>query len=1343
VTESNTQSFSAGERLGDPAGDPAREAIASLRGYGYQLYASALAWLRLSDGETLFLEIAEDYAIAVGDALAGVQVKDTAGSGSLTINSPSVAASVDAYVDLVDRNTRRTVTLRHLTTSPIGRERSAENRIEDGPTLDYWRRAAVGAPIAPLRTQLLRLKLKPKTREFIEARDDDALREELIRRVHWDAGQAALEDVADELRSGLIEFAAGVLRLSADVGRKMVDTVLTTVLRTSIKPEGRRLSRADLIELGEALGRVSLPRGLVEAMLGASVGMASSVRETLLVPGELESGSAPVADRRELVGDVERQLSAAAFAVVTGSTGMGKTHAAARAAIRRHGSWRVADFRWVDAPTAATRLAAVLGELAASSATTILLDDLECVDDPPVRRAVQRLVMAMRRRDGAVLMTSAAAPARRSLDAICGSLAVVVEVPYLTIEEVSDLVEAAGGHRNLGRLIHLAGSAGHPQLVQAAILHMRAADWSRGAIRALLGGEASDIAEERRVARDRFVSVMPSGARTMLFRTSLIYGRFSRALALTLADVEPAVAQPGAEIDRLVGPWIERVGGDQLRVSPLVSTAGREILSPAEGTRVHRAVADFLLRSPSLSVNEGDAVLHHAMEGGDPAHLTGYAHSVLTASSETLELLARHAPAIALLKTDRPIFPANPTISLMLRLAQLLVALAGDDLKRANAAWMAMRTELAAGEEGARFEIVVLSKILIQTTIVDAIPEWLDLLVRFDALSQTDERLLQVAATVRSSQRQIGGEIQGFVFIHQATKLRSTQALRVAFEQLDTLNSEVRKRLFSGLDSGPGHYGHLVDAAWLHSAKTESFDGEQAADDYRAVAEFAERWGNITLAARCHAARATMLDEYVKDSTRALAALAEAEAPLGRIASISRARAKIHWQSRNHGAALRGLEEVWNDKQPSHDEVERGFIAREAGISAAETGDWASAGIWFERARACFSAFDTGSMPSLKIGLCADAAQAAFKAGDAERAIAGYAQALEELKSLDPDASLNAAYCHRVVRNAILWLMRETRGTPVDFEETVQPPGACSNPDPVEAIRGQPLGPLDMGWYLLADAALDLGQVQFFQNLYQRLGDGPILGLEVGRQKKFADHLLSTRDVSALILMLPKYGAGLAYLEDKGIVQSVGDIMNPTRGTLPVYVLDGSEPPAARRGAIDLAISFAMVRAMEGDGDSVRTLRAALGGEEWTSIRGLARLMVGAEGEPRDLAELTATSIAAAIVADGLPVDPGVALAATIRFLLWVSRSEFKSQTKKPLDNWAVTTWSMIIDRSRFRLRNPQKTAPVIAEALAATIDPLVRVARLALAAEAAVPLGIPENVRRILSDLAQFEENT
>jgi hypothetical protein len=100
------QPFNQGPRLtGRPSGDPAAQAIASLRGYAYQLYASGLAWLDLRQGEELYLEVAQDYAVAAGDALRAVQVKDT--SAKVTINSKNIRDALDAFVDLVARNPGR------------------------------------------------------------------------------------------------------------------------------------------------------------------------------------------------------------------------------------------------------------------------------------------------------------------------------------------------------------------------------------------------------------------------------------------------------------------------------------------------------------------------------------------------------------------------------------------------------------------------------------------------------------------------------------------------------------------------------------------------------------------------------------------------------------------------------------------------------------------------------------------------------------------------------------------------------------------------------------------------------------------------------------------------------------------------------------------------------------------------------------------------------------------------------------------------------------------------------------------------------------------------------------
>ena len=109
-----------------PQGDPAGQAVASLRGYAYQIYASCLAWLNLGDNEALYLEVAQDYAMAAKKALSAVQVKDT--EARITINSASIRHAIDDFVDLVKRNPGKRVLLRFLTRSDVGAEKKLKDR---------------------------------------------------------------------------------------------------------------------------------------------------------------------------------------------------------------------------------------------------------------------------------------------------------------------------------------------------------------------------------------------------------------------------------------------------------------------------------------------------------------------------------------------------------------------------------------------------------------------------------------------------------------------------------------------------------------------------------------------------------------------------------------------------------------------------------------------------------------------------------------------------------------------------------------------------------------------------------------------------------------------------------------------------------------------------------------------------------------------------------------------------------------------------------------------------------------------------------------------------------------
>src|ERR1700742_3778987 len=122
-----SQSFDQGPRLFDtPSGDPSAQAVASFSGYAYQLYATGLAWLELGQGDELYVEVAEDYAVATQEALRAVQVRRT--GENITINSQKVRDVLDRFVDLVERNPRRAVFLRYLTTSSVALEQLLEHR---------------------------------------------------------------------------------------------------------------------------------------------------------------------------------------------------------------------------------------------------------------------------------------------------------------------------------------------------------------------------------------------------------------------------------------------------------------------------------------------------------------------------------------------------------------------------------------------------------------------------------------------------------------------------------------------------------------------------------------------------------------------------------------------------------------------------------------------------------------------------------------------------------------------------------------------------------------------------------------------------------------------------------------------------------------------------------------------------------------------------------------------------------------------------------------------------------------------------------------------------------------
>lgn len=110
-----------------PQGDHKRQAVAPQRGYNYQVLAAALEWLDIGEHCIIYLEVAEDYAKVENDTIHLVQVKDTGKSGSITLISESVKDAIANFVNHVNKNKDRSVSMRFFTTSEIGTEKSVSN----------------------------------------------------------------------------------------------------------------------------------------------------------------------------------------------------------------------------------------------------------------------------------------------------------------------------------------------------------------------------------------------------------------------------------------------------------------------------------------------------------------------------------------------------------------------------------------------------------------------------------------------------------------------------------------------------------------------------------------------------------------------------------------------------------------------------------------------------------------------------------------------------------------------------------------------------------------------------------------------------------------------------------------------------------------------------------------------------------------------------------------------------------------------------------------------------------------------------------------------------------------
>ena len=1358
--------FNAGTTPGAlPKGDVARQAVDSLRGYAYQALAAALAWLDIDERSRLYLEVAEDYAIIAEQALSAVQVKDTERSGSVTLNSENVRNAVTAFVDLVNRNPMIQVELRFFTTSKIGTEKKFAERSAGVAGLEYWRKVAVGADPLPVRKILESNKFPESVRAFSNTRDDAALRRDLFMRIHWDCGRPNFSTLRHDLEERLVVLGRNRFHLPAPEARRLADSLVYRVLEKSIvnRLQERVLTCADLYDTIDAATRISVPRVSVDAvaqlaseLTGSLTGALSSgnplsVRATDWI---IDGSTLPVPQRVIARGAVESAVANAlrnlGAGVLVGSSGLGKTTVSRRVAVAQADAYLMVDFRSADANETRRRLEIVLARIETILSSVLILEDLNYLDAPHVVLSLARVIEASRRHERVVLITCHRKPSLTVLAEVGLDPACVVDCPYFSEEETNTLVISNGGAPDRwGRLAYLAGASGHPQLTHAFVIGIADRGWPVKERKDILdsGLSSGDINAAREAARRSLVSALPKGTRNLLYRLSLTIGHFDRSLALAIGEIPPPVSQTGECMDQLVGPWLETAGKDLFRVSPLASRFGGEMLPRHEQEYIHQAIATQMLSKRSINASNFDPIMMHAIAGKSTKSLVMLAGKLLSSDYSLLEGLSEHLQVFRLFRTEVPIYPDTPSVSGMLRLAQFKLAVAAGEEGRISDIATALFNEirdLPEGESKRTLEVPALSLVLTTMGVANHLDNWIALLLRLRTLVEANDYVQRLAANADDGFDAIRSNFLGALFSIGSANLASVDRLENIINELDELDPKVRAILLVPVMEVPPDYSSLINGTWTTQLRRGHFDAKDAAIRYRRMAAKTKTWSIRSISVQCSVAQAVITDEYLDDREGALKLLEEAGQTLGQDLTLSRAKARVHWNRGEHGSALkifRGIADQFARDNP----VERAFAMRDAAISAAKCDDWAQAEKWFLDAQSAARLAQIGDMDIMAIGLGADSAVAALEAGDIGQAVTGVAEAIEALTEVDPESTLPAAYCHRIIRHTVLWMQSRTKGSDVKLEghSFTMEAGTCSNPNPLPAIRDHPLGHIDFIWYMLAEmeiaAGIDLGIVASLEN---RLKKGSILVMEVGLRNELIQADIDRLDAVGFAAHFTPYVETSVYRNDQGIrIHKEFDPLAPERGQVPP--LDKQVPfdAASERVAKDAILAYGIRSALARRVESMIELETALNRQITGSFPGQF-VFHPRNGMPDSFKELD--RIVLTIIKNLLRneyIEPKDFWMAGARFFEWINNSDFKRMLTTNLAAWQKCGWRKILKTESFQLSRPRQTVPQIEEILAESADDQTFVPKLLLATSEALGVSLSAADRDTLQTMAEAAE--
>ena len=1043
--------------------DPARQAHDTFRGYIYQILRSILVWLELGDKEQLFLEGAEDLdRVDHTDALTE-QVKDTVGSGNITLRTPSVVEAINNYWSHRIRNPGVAIRFRYVTTSAIGVEQGAPFGVGRGG-LDLWnalRTSGCGDESANQIKLIAHFLLEEgnlsnPVKQYVADASPAEILKEIISPIEWLAGQQDGNAMVRQIKDRLVIHGA-VSSIPPVDAELAFDALYTAAFDAAKQKDVVPLTRAQFLRIFASATGIQVPKQDLLALVRAAMSPSGADIAVQALPLILEGPPPlphPYFRRAILEQTLEAGLSAGTV-LLHGSTGSGKTLNAASTFAGRDPVWLA--LRDLTPAEVKTRLLAAAELLRGQGVARILVvDDLDTLADP---RSIEGALGALRHCQsalgGQLIITADRPLPERLAQAVQLETAREFQMQPFDAGEISAFLREAGcpDERAVlwSKLLELS-TLGHPQLVSARVRTLRAKAFPEPERSDLLG-TADDVDRIKFEAR-RLIAELPGGARELLLRASLVTGRVTRQRLMVIGRLQEPIPEPGGAVDIIAGPWLEMTDDREFRVSPLARGAAEQLRGQDWTRAMHGQLAWTYLLDRILSPWDISAILMHCYIAGTAGPLVYVSKGMFSASDETWTAVSEACGFYTALGLDssNPLPFKKPIDVFVFRILQYRIA-AETNADTAMRITVKIEEEFAAApDDDARrfFRFLYLSQFLSVEKVRYPIT-----LVIARALEFFDvARALETSLPDRMAQAGLAadedlppGAYAQFAALRLFNHIRDIDEFAALFEALREGAPDDARTLLESIGLPDDMWSVLVERLWLAQHSVNDGRWEPFRHKLRVAFDFSVQVGANSMARSIAPVLIRTINEDMGDAAGALAEAAQIGPAVGDDPIYLCALAKVTSDAGGYSKA----KGIWRNALPrwpkADDDIGCAFAHRTAAIASGRHGDWLDAASYFDTAKRLV---EVGTRPTFTIGLTVDAALARFMAGRRGEAVATFGAVVGALEPLQADYE----------REPLLSLQRRaggvlsatagwTAGERTD-KELSRLVGLCSNLDPFE-----------------------------------------------------------------------------------------------------------------------------------------------------------------------------------------------------------------------------------------------------------------------------------------------------